>query len=565
MPQAPSSSSHQDPEKIHMMVVGGLEEVGKNMVLYEYRDSILIIDCGLKFATPEHPGVDYLVNDFSYLERNRDRIVGMVITHAHLDHIGAIPVFQKQVQVPMWATPFTKVMIDKTMADKAHGIKYRVHEIKPGKSFEMGPFNIEPIHVNHSIPDSVALAINTEAGTILHSGDFRIDEKALYEKPTDLDTLKRYGKKGILALVSDSTNAVNPGNSLSESVVSENLEKVLEQAPGRVILATFASQIHRIQKLLEISNRTGRKIFMTGRSMVENTEAAMGIKQFRTYENMIIVESELKKIQPNKVLILATGSQGEETAGLSLISQNKHKVVRLQKDDTIVFSSSVIPGNERGVNKIINRLVKEGMHIVTNKDMKIHSSGHGYQEELKQMLEACRPKFFIPFHGESMHLEKHKQLAVETGMNVHNVSILENGWKVEITPSGVRTIDKMTFTPTYVEFDHINGVNDEVLEERLNLGKNGMVIFNVRGNERGISEVEILAKGFVHRGMREDLFEKARKILVKVLQDNAIEIFKDRKAVEQQAKKEVRRFLEANTSKYPSVYVFLSFQVGQAR
>jgi len=554
-----------DKTKISILVLGGLEEVGKNMILYEYRDFILIIDCGLKFAKADQPGVDYIVNDFSYLIENQHRISGMVITHAHLDHIGALHLFLNKVNVPIWATPFTRAMVEKSLADKCPNLRYKIKDVKKGKSFPVGPFTIDPIHVNHSIPDAIALAIQTPAGTIIHTGDFKIDASAQYEPVTDLTALKRYGSKGVLCLVSDSTNAINPGHSLSESDVSANLEQVLLEAEGRVILATFASQIHRIQKLLEIASRTGRKVFMTGRSMLENTEAAIGVRQFRTYENTILVESDLRRIQKNKILILATGSQGEQTAGLSGIASGRHKVIKLEKEDTILFSSSTIPGNETSVNTLINKLMKEGVKVVTNKDIKIHTTGHGYQEELKTMLKVTRPKFFIPFHGETVHLMKHRDLALEAGINKFNIFLIENGQRVEVGSKGLRLLEKIKMNPCFVENDRDNGINEEVVEDRVSLGRNGLVIYNVRGSEKGIQETEIVTKGFVHRGIREDLFEKSKKSLVRFLEENAIEIFKDRKKVEQQAKKELKRFFEGSTGKTPSIYVFLNFQVAQPR
>ncbi|MBL8993942.1 MAG: ribonuclease J, partial [Spirochaetia bacterium] len=318
--------------KLHITAIGGLEEVGKNLTVFQYKNEILVVDCGLRFAGPHLPGVDYLINDFSYLEANRDKIVGLIITHGHLDHIGAIPFFLKKINVPVYATPFTRAMIEKMVLDKAPEVRWKHRELKAGKMHHIGSFHVEPIHVNHSIIQSLAFAITTPVGVVIHSGDFKIDMSTSYEETTDLAKFTEYGDKGVLALLSDSTNAINPGYTVSEGSLPANFEKIVAEAKGRVIVGTFSSQIHRIQMIIDLCKKVGRRIFVSGRSMLQNLEIGVGLSLFKNYQEVLVLDSEIKRLPKEKILILSTGSQGEETAGLSLMIANKHKVIKLDKE-----------------------------------------------------------------------------------------------------------------------------------------------------------------------------------------------------------------------------------------
>ncbi len=562
--ESTSTQLQKNDKNLYITCLGGLEEVGKNITVFEHAGDILVIDCGLKFATPQMPGVDYTVPDLSYLERNQHRIVGLLITHAHLDHIGAVPYFLKRLNKVVYATRFTRAMIEKSVADKAPEVKLRTKEIKAGKAFQLGSFHIEPIHVNHSIVESLGLAITTSLGTVVHTGDYKIDPHALYEDPTNIFRFEELGNKGVLAMLSDSTNAINPGYSLSESKIIPNIEKILLEAKGRVLFATFSSQIHRIQKVLEIAKQVNRKVYITGRSMLENIQLSVGLDVFvQKLEDVIINEHEFRKAPKEKVLILTTGSQGEETAGLFLMANDKHKTIKLDKEDTIVLSSSAIPGNEGQINRLINLLIKRGIRVITNKEIPVHTSGHGYQEELKTMLRAIKPKYFIPVHGEVMHLHKHKQLAIGEGVHPQNIFILENGKKFEFSEKGVRVLEKIPNQMVYIENDRENDITDEILTDRIDLSKNGMVVYTVRGTDGGIEEVEIVSKGFVGRNQRDSLWVESRKLVTEIVQENAIEVFRDRKKVETQIKKELRKLFFEYTGKNPTVFVFVVFHVKQ--
>lgn len=551
--------------KLHITAIGGLEEVGKNLTIFQYKNEILVVDCGLRFAGAHLPGVDYLINDFSYLEANRDKIVGLIITHGHLDHIGAIPHFLKRVNVPVYATPFTRAMIEKMVLDKAPEVRWKHRELKAGKMHHIGSFHVEPIHVNHSIIQSLAFAITTPVGVVIHSGDFKIDMSTSYEETTDLAKFTEYGDKGVLALLSDSTNAINPGYTVSEGSLPANFEKIVTEAKGRVIVGTFSSQIHRIQMIIDLCKKVGRRIFVSGRSMLQNLEIGVGLSLFKNYQEVLVLDSEIKKLPKEKILILSTGSQGEETAGLSLMIANKHKVIKLDKDDTVVFSSSAIPGNESAINRMINALSKRGIRVITNKEIPVHTSGHGYQEELKTMIRLVRPRYFMPVHGENIHLLKHRSLALSLGISAPNIFILENGQKLEISKKAARVLDKIPLKPVYVENDWENEVTDDILADRLQIGKNGVVIYSIRGTEKGIDEIEIVNKGFLNRQAREGVFLESKKIITEIIRENPLEVFKDKKKVENQIKKELKKFFFNETGKNPMVVVFILFHVKQSR
>lgn len=552
-------------QRLIITPIGGLEEVGKNLTLLEYKNEILVIDAGLKFAGPKEPGIDYLVNDIGYLIKNQHRVCGIVITHAHLDHIGGLPQLLRHVPKTVYCTPFCRAMIAKSVEERAPEVKLKTKEIKADKVFQVGPFSIDPVHVNHSIIQCLSLAITTPVGVIFHSGDFRIDYKPFYEPTTDLNRIAEYGKNGVLAYLGDSTNSINEGHSRSEADLALAFEKILKEAEGRVIVATFSSQIYRVMKIMELCKALGRRIYLTGRSMIGNIEIGVGLQVFKDLEQVLITEHEAKKLPKNKVVVITTGSQGEETAGLSLISQDKHKVIRLDKDDTIVFSSSVIPGNEGSVNTLINRLTKKGIRIITNRDAKVHASGHGYQEELKILLELIKPKYFIPVHGESMHLAKHKQLAVETGVLPTNCLIAENGQRIELSKKGVRFLEKMPLEPVYIENDFDNEANDETLADRSALMESGMVVYSIRGNEDGIAEMEIVNKGFLNRTAREHVFMDSRKLVARIVEQNPVDVFKDRKKVEVLIKKELKKYFQEQTGKVPVIVVFVLFTVRALR
>ncbi len=551
--------------KLHITAIGGLEEVGKNLTVYQYKNEILVVDCGLRFSGPQLPGVDSIINDFSYLEANREKIVGLLITHAHLDHIGAIPYFLRKVNVPIYASPFARAMIEKMVLDKAPEIKWKYKEIKTGKMHHIGSFHVEPIHVNHSIIQSMAFAITSPVGVVIHSGDFKIDMSTQYEETTDLAKFTEYGDKGVLALLSDSTNAINPGYTVSEGLLPANIEKIITEAKGRVIIGTFSSQIHRIQLVIDLCKKLGRRIFVSGRSMLQNLEIGVGLSLFKNYQEVLVLDSELKRLPKEKVLILTTGSQGEETAGLALMVANKHKVIKLEKEDTILFSSSAIPGNESAINRMINAISKRGIRVITNKEIPIHTSGHGYQEELKTMIRLVRPRYLMPVHGESIHLLKHKSLAVSLGMAESNIFIMENGQKLEISKKGARVLEKIQLKAVYIENDQENEVTEDVLSDRLQIGKNGVVIYSVRGTEKGIDEIEIVNKGFLNRAAKEGIFTESKKIVTEIIRENPLEVFKDKKKVENQIKKELKKFFFMETGKNPVVIIFILFHVKQSR
>lgn len=461
--------------KIKIIPLGGLGEVGKNMTVVEYNDQMFIIDAGIIFPDEDMYGVDVITPDFEYIRQNKHKVKALFVTHGHEDHIGALPYFMKEFgQIPIYATKLTTGMINNKL--KYHKIdRTNFRLIKSVNDvFEFGKVKVSFFGTIHSIPDSVGIVIETPSGNVVHTGDFKIDYHPVDGNFIDFQRLGEIGKQGVKVLLSDSTNAEKEGVSVPESIVASNLEKEIFQASGRTVVATFASSLHRVKSIFGIAEKLGKRVLIAGKSMEKNFKLSTQLGKFQVREETLISPKEAQNFPKNKLLILATGAQGEVMAALSRLSQDENKHIKLEKDDTVIFSSSVIPGNEKQVGLLVNNLMKKQVKVVQKKE--IHTSGHGYQEEQKLMLSILRPEFFIPCHGEYRMLVKHKEIATQVGIPEENIFILENGDVVEVTKESASLAGKVQAGPVLVDDSGLGDVNVNIMRDRKRMAEQGLVV-----------------------------------------------------------------------------------------
>lgn len=521
---------------LRIIPLGGLGEIGKNMMALEFADAstsekaILVIDAGMMFPEQHMLGVDLVIPDVSYLLENRDRIVGLIITHGHEDHIGALPYILPQLNVPLYATQLTAGLIQvKLKANKVRDAIINV--IGERDTFQLGPFTIETFHVSHSIPDGVGVAVTTPIGTIVHSGDFKFDPSPVDGELTDFAKLAELGGRGVLALLSDSTNADSPGHTPSEEVITEVFARVFALAEGRLIVATFASNISRIQQAIDTAARFERKVCIIGRSMQENVKMAVELGYLRASPNHFIRPDELDDYASNEIVIVCTGGQGEPTSALAKMANREHRQVTLKPGDTVILSAVAIPGNEELVNKTLNNLFREGAIVYYDRLLNVHVSGHASREEQKWMLNLVHPKYFIPIHGEYRHLVMHARLAESLGYKPENVFVIENGAIVEFNENGVAHVLKDTVSATDVLVDGlgVGEIGSVVLRDRHHLAQDGFFIAMV-GIDPRTGEIlfgpEIETRGFVYSPQAEDIIEGAkeriRETVTRAVHDTAL-------------------------------------------
>jgi len=419
-------------EKLRIVPLGGLGEVGKNMMSIEYGRDIIVVDAGIMFPESDMLGIDYIIPDWNYLRDKQDRVRAIIITHGHEDHIGALSHFLEEFDVPVYATRLTQGLIEVKLRRRGMSVPMTPHTYAPGDVINIGPFTIEPYHVCHSIPDGVGLGITTPAGLIVHSGDFKFDHTPVDGWPTDYAKLAEFGGRGVLALLSDSTNADHPGNTPSEAVLKDAFHQVMREAPGRVIVATFASLISRIQQVVDVAAERGRKIAIAGRSMADNTKMARKLGYLDIPDGVLVTLNEIKKLPAREVVIMATGTQGEPTAVLSRLAVGRHRSLHIREGDTVVFSSHTIPGNEELIHRVVNRLFQRGADVYYDPLSPVHVSGHASQEEQKLLINILRPRFFVPIHGELRHLKQHGKLAHQLGIPDENIAVVENGYTLTL-------------------------------------------------------------------------------------------------------------------------------------
>jgi ribonuclease J len=508
--------------KLKIIPLGGLGEVGKNMTAIEYGRNVLLIDAGGMFPEDDMYGIDLVLPDYThYLAEKKNWVRGIIVTHGHEDHIGAIPYLLQMVNAPIYATRLTSGLIDVKL--RKHGLDREAtqHVIKPGESFVLGGlFEVEPFHVCHSIPDAVGYAIRTPAGLIVHSGDFKFDYTPAWGQPPDFGKLAQLGSEGVLLLLSDSTNAANPGFTPSETTVTIGLDEVFREAEGRIIIATFASLISRIQQIVDVAVNLGRVVVVDGRSLTESVERAQELGYLNIPEGTLVDLQDLKRYPDDKVVIIATGSQGESSAAVGRMANGQHRHISIKEGDTIVYSSRVIPGNESMVNRAVNRLFQRGANVVLGKGTNVHVSGHASQEELKLLLHLIKPKYFMPVHGELQHLHAHARLAQHQGIPAENIKVLENGMIAEVDENGITVPDRVPGGHLFVDGHGVGDIGKVVLRDREVLSQNGFVLAVVHVNKedgKAHSRPEIITRGFIYIREHGDLITKAEKVVMDAL------------------------------------------------
>jgi ribonuclease J len=509
---------------LKIIPLGGLGEVGRNMTLLEHRRKILIIDMGFRLPEENMPGIDYIIPNISYLRGRRKDILGIVFTHGHYDHIGAVPYLIDKIWrpgLPIFASPLTRGIILKRQEDFPNLPRLNIEKVKDGTTIKLGNFSIEFFKQNHNIPDNLGLFIKTPIGNIVHTSDFKFDKNPVNDKPTDFEKLRNLAKRKILILLSDSTGAEEEGHSFSEKEIYKNLEKIFKQQRGRIIAATFSSLINRIQQMITLSEKYGRRVIIEGRSMKTNAEIARNLKYLKVKKGTLVDQKGIKKLPDSKITILCTGAQGETEAALMKIASKEHRTLRLKKGDSVILSSSVIPGNERQVQVLKDNILRQGVRVFHYKMMDIHAGGHAQKEELKKMIEIMRPKFFLPIHGQYSMLVAHIELARETGLPEKNVLVAENGQVVNLTKKRI-FLEKEQIPSNYVMVDGlgIGDVGEIVLRDRKQLSQDGMFVI-VAVVDRKTGQVkgspDIISRGFVYLRESKPLLRDTRRKVVGIV------------------------------------------------
>ncbi|MBI4334552.1 MAG: ribonuclease J [Chloroflexi bacterium] len=507
-------------DKLKLIPLGGLGEIGKNMMALEYDSDIIVIDTGLMFPEEEMLGVDLVIPNITYLKQNKDRVRAIIITHGHEDHTGALPYIFPELPVPIYATRLTQGFISVKLKEHRLLNRARQKSIQPGEKFSIGKFKIEFFSVCHSIPDSAGLIIDTPLGTVVHSGDFKLDYTPVGGRVSDFSRLALVGEKGALLLLSDSTYVEIPGYTPSEQVVGKALERIIGEAPGRVIVTTFASLISRIQQVIDAAAKHGRRVCIAGRSMEETARMAQDLGYLKAPPGMFCRLEEVHSMPPSGVVILTTGSQGEPTSALVRIANLDHRHIRIVPGDTVVISATAIPGNEGLVNRTIDNLFRQGANVVYDRLSQVHVHGHGSQEELKLLISLVKPKYFVPIHGEYRHLSLHGALARSLGVPAENVFVLEDGHILEIDRDGARSAGKVDAGNVYVDGLSVGAVSGVILRDRQLLAKDGMVLAVIaidKSNGSMVGIPDLVSRGFVEAGGTEALMEKGRQVVVKSL------------------------------------------------
>jgi len=501
---------------LRIMPLGGLGEVGKNMMIVEYGRNIIVIDAGMMFPESDMLGVDHIIPDWQYLRDKKEYLRAIIITHGHLDHIGALTHFLREFKVPVYATRLTRGLIEVKLKRERMLDQTTLHTFAAGDVIDIGPFTIEPYHVCHSIPDTVGLGITTPAGLIVHSGDFKFDPTPVDGWPTDEAKLAEFSSRGVLVLLSDSTNSDQPGSTPSEAVLDDAFHRIMREAPGRLIIATFASLISRVQQVVSVAQRHNRKIAIAGRSMVENTKMARELGYLKIPSDMLVQLDQVKKLPPRQVVIMATGSQGEPMAVLSRLANNRHRSLHIQKQDTVVLSSHTIPGNEEMAYRVINHLFQRGADVQYGPQAKVHVSGHGGQEDLKQLIDILRPRFFLPIHGELRHLVQHGKLARELGIPDKHVAVIENGFPLNFAGGRMRIGERVPGEYVFVDGSLVGEVGPTLMRQRDGLAQSGFVTAITRYDRKKgktLGRLRIITRGFVYEPDAEELLSKARALV----------------------------------------------------
>jgi ribonuclease J len=543
--------------KVKITPLGGLGEIGGNFMIMETNTSAIIIDIGMSFPSEDMHGVDILIPDFSYIKKIQDKIDGIVITHGHEDHIGAVAYFFKKYQFPIYATPLPLGMLSNKFDE--HGLKKEKKYFRPvekRKIYKIGDFDIEWIHVTHSIIDASSLAITTEAGTIIHTGDFKIDHTPIDGYPTDLHRFAHYGEKGVLCLLSDSTNSYRAGITKSESTVGPTFDNIFKNSKGRVIMSTFSSNIHRVYQAIEHGIKHNRKVCVIGRSMERNLDIAMELGYVKLDRRIFIDPHEVNKYNDKEVLIITTGSQGETMSALFRMATDEHRHIKIKPSDQIIISAKAIPGNEASVSRVLNYLIKAGAKVAYQDFSEIHTSGHAAIEEQKLMIRLCKPKFFLPVHGEYNHIHKHKQTAISCGVNPKNIYLMSDGDQVEVSPKFMKKVGTVKTGKTYIDNQINKQIDDDVINDRQNLAEAGVVMIVAqidKQTKKLISKPVVRTYGIVPDRRDKAFSKEMEDILDQFLINAKPEILTDQRGIENGVRQVIRKHIFRQKKKYPTI------------
>ncbi len=544
-------------KKLKIIPIGGLDEIGKNLTAFEYSNEIIIVDCGMAFPDDDMPGVDMVINDISYLAKNRQKIKGVFLTHGHEDHIGGLPYFLKEINVPVYGTKLTLGLVEHKL--KEHNILSAVKlvRVRTGNTVTVtNNFSVEFITTNHSIADSVALAIKTPAGTVVHMGDFKIDSTPIVGDVIDLARLGELGKEGVLALMSDSTNVERPGYAMSERTVGHKFENIFQNCDKRIIVATFASNVHRVQQIIDAAAKNRRKVAISGRSMENIVEISILLGYMKVPEGVLINLDNINKYRPNQVVIITTGSQGEPMSALTRMAFSDHRKVEVTKDDLIVISASPIPGNEKAVSNVINELFKIGAEVIYKSLMDVHVSGHACQEELKLIMSLVKPKYFIPVHGEHRHLVLHKRLAEDMGIPPENSFVLTNGSVLELDYSSAKVTGNIQAGQVLVDGLGVGDVGNIVLRDRKHLAQDGLIIIvtTIDHQKREMaSRPDVISRGFVYVREAEQLIEEIKAVSADAVEECLSRRNVDWAMMKNNIKSSVARYIYDKTKRNPMI------------
>lgn len=549
------SKSKSNGAQLRIIPLGGLGEIGKNMMAYEYEDNILVVDTGLMFPENDMLGIDYIIPDFQYLLENRHKVRGIFVTHGHEDHTGAIRHLVEQINVPIYATPLTRGLLEVKLSRSGLLGDAKLNTIRAGETVKIGPFKLELFHVCHSIPDGVGLGITTPAGLVVHTGDYKFDHTPVDNWPTDYAKLAEFAERGVLALLADSTNADKPGWTPSERVIDPAFDEVFRAAKGRVIVASFASLISRMQQVGNAAVRHNRKLAFVGTSMVENAKMARKLGYLDLPDDLVVNIDQALRMKPSQVTLMSTGTQGEPSSIMGRLSTGTNRQFDVISGDTIVLSSHPIPGNEESVYRTINRLFRRGANVIYESIAPVHVSGHARQEEMKLLFHLVRPKYFIPIHGELRHLKQHAVLAQEVGIPEDHIAVVENGQIVEFADGEMRVERRVPGGYVFVDGSGVGEIGPSVVREREILSRDGFVLVNLtmnRETSRLVEEPEIITRGFVYAREAEELFDATRDLVVKHVNNESNG--KLRGDLEQTLK----AFFYSKTKRRPMVFVTIS-------
>lgn len=546
---------------VKVTFLGGLNEIGKNLTLFECEGDMIMVDCGMAFPDGDMLGVDLVIPDFTYVEQNKDKLKGIVITHAHEDHIGGLPYLLGKLNAPIYSSPLAVGLIDNKLKEHSLPKAPDLREVRAGQRVNLGCFEVEFIHVNHSIPDALAVALHTPAGTIVHTGDFKVDYTPTEGRPIDLNTFARLGDEGVLCLMADSTNASRPGNTPSETTVMASFDNLFKEAEGkRIIIATFASNVSRVQQIINCAEKYGRKVAFSGRSMLNYMSVASELGYLKIPEGILINIDMLNRYTQGEIVLITTGSQGEPMSALSRMAYSDHRKVSVGEGDFIIISANPIPGNERTVGNLVDELLKRGCKVIYESMYEVHVSGHACQEELKIIQSLTKAKYFIPVHGEQKHLRKHRDLAISLGMPKENVYIGDNGKCVELHENYIREAAPVTAGQVFVDGLGVGDVGSIVLRDRRHLGQDGLITIVASldvYDGHVVSGPDVVSRGFVYVKESEGLMDEVRRTSLAILEDCADRRIQEWGTIKNKVKDGVSALISQKTGRYPMILPIL--------